>query len=208
MARQITRFSRRETAGGARWSSRRGATAGSCGSTERSRFDAKTSIVAVQTARQRRGRGVGDPGGIHLYGEWARGTPAVPTRRRAETSVSDLHTLMIRLAVGKSPSWHAGWLWFSNRGAHEIITVDVEATSQAMARVPTSTPCSIDWSPDGRLLIVPGPERACCATIHDRQRTRDANARWISYTVTPILISNRPQFRRVFFSSCIVGRRW
>ena len=38
-------------------------------------------------------------------------------------------------------------------------------------------------------------------------RRESANARCISYTVTSILIANRPQFRRVFFSSCIVRRR-
>ena len=44
------------------------------------------------------------------------------------------------------------------------------------------------------------------ATITSNER-EGANATCIPSTVTPIFISNRREFRRVFFSSCIVGRR-
>jgi sugar lactone lactonase YvrE len=72
--------------------------------------------------------------------------------------MSELQTLMTGLVVGESPRWHAGRLWFSNWGAQEIIAVDVQGRSEVMARVPTTVPFSIDWLPDGRLLIVSGPE--------------------------------------------------
>ena len=62
------------------------------------------------------------------------------------------------LVVGESPRWHAGRLWFSNWGAQEIIAVDVNGRSEVMVRVPTTVPFSIDWLPDGRLLVVSGPE--------------------------------------------------
>jgi sugar lactone lactonase YvrE len=69
-----------------------------------------------------------------------------------------LKTLMTGLIVGESPRWHDGRLWFSNWGAKEIVALGVDGRSEVMARVPTTIPFSIDWLPDGRLLIVSGPE--------------------------------------------------
>jgi sugar lactone lactonase YvrE len=61
------------------------------------------------------------------------------------------------LVIGESPRWHES-LWFSNWGTQEIIAVDVEGKSEVVTRVPTTIPFSIDWLPDGRLLVVSGPE--------------------------------------------------
>jgi sugar lactone lactonase YvrE len=72
--------------------------------------------------------------------------------------VTELNTLMTGLVVGESPRWHEGRLWFSNWGAQEIIALDGDGNSEVMARAPTTVPFSIDWLPDGRLLIVSGPE--------------------------------------------------
>jgi len=66
----------------------------------------------------------------------------------------ELRTLMSGLVVGESPRWHEGRLWFSNWGAQEIIAVSAEGSSEVMTRVATSIPFSIDWLPDGRLLVV------------------------------------------------------
>ena len=60
--------------------------------------------------------------------------------------------------VGESPRWHEGRLWFSNWGAGEIIAVDTEGNGEVMARVPTTIPFCFDWLPDGRMLVVSGPE--------------------------------------------------
>jgi sugar lactone lactonase YvrE len=65
---------------------------------------------------------------------------------------------MTGLAFGESPRWHDGRLWFSNWGAQEIIAVDLEGNSEVVMRVP-SFPFSIDWLPDGRLLITSGYDR-------------------------------------------------
>jgi sugar lactone lactonase YvrE len=67
-------------------------------------------------------------------------------------------TLMTGLVFGESPRWHEGRLWFSNWGAQEIIAVDVEGNSEMVTRFPTAIPFSIDWLPDGRLLVVSGQE--------------------------------------------------
>jgi sugar lactone lactonase YvrE len=62
---------------------------------------------------------------------------------------------MTGLAFGESPRWHDGRLWFSNWGAQEIIAVDLKGKSEVVVRLPfPSFPFSIDWLPDGRLLII------------------------------------------------------
>jgi sugar lactone lactonase YvrE len=76
-------------------------------------------------------------------------------KRKQEPSV---HLLLSGLVIGESPRWHEGRLWFSNWGAQEIIAVDVEGNSEVVTSVPTTIPFSIDWLPDGRLLVVSGPE--------------------------------------------------
>lgn len=65
----------------------------------------------------------------------------------------DLRTLRGGLVFPESPRWHGGRLWLSDWGAHEIIAVDLEGTSEVVARVP-SFPMCIDFLPDGRLVIV------------------------------------------------------
>jgi sugar lactone lactonase YvrE len=71
----------------------------------------------------------------------------------------DLQTLMTGLALGESPRWHDGRLWFSDWGAHEVVAVDLNGDSDIILHVP-SLPFSIDWLPDGRLLIVSPNDRA------------------------------------------------
>jgi len=71
--------------------------------------------------------------------------------------VPEPQTLMSGIAFGESPRWHDGRLWFADWGAQELIAADLEGRSEVVVRVPSS-PFSIDWSPEGRLLIVSGPE--------------------------------------------------
>jgi sugar lactone lactonase YvrE len=78
---------------------------------------------------------------------------------REDTPMTALATLMSGLVVGESPRWHDGRLWFCNWGAQEVVAVDTDGRSEVMTHVPTTIPFSIDWLPDGRLLIVSGPER-------------------------------------------------
>jgi sugar lactone lactonase YvrE len=65
--------------------------------------------------------------------------------------------LLTGLAIGESPRWHDGRLWFANWGTGEILAVDLDGKSEVMARVAAeSVPLSIDWGPDGALLVVAG----------------------------------------------------
>ena len=66
--------------------------------------------------------------------------------------------LLTGLKIGESARWHDGRLWLSNWGAQEVLAVDLDGNAEVMATVPTTIPFSIDWLPDGRLLVVAGPE--------------------------------------------------
>jgi sugar lactone lactonase YvrE len=70
----------------------------------------------------------------------------------------DVRTLLAGLAMGESPRWHDGRLWFSDWGTLEVVAVDLKGERETMARL-ASAPFSIDWLPDGRLLIVSARER-------------------------------------------------
>ena len=67
-------------------------------------------------------------------------------------------TLLTGLTFGESPRWHDGRLWFCNWGMQEVMAVALDGTSEIVVRVPTTIPFSIDWLPDGRLLVVSGRE--------------------------------------------------
>jgi sugar lactone lactonase YvrE len=62
-------------------------------------------------------------------------------------------TLVTGLAMGESPRWHEGRLWFCDWGKQEVVAVDLDGRSEVILRRPSS-PFSIDWLPDGRLLIL------------------------------------------------------
>ena len=72
--------------------------------------------------------------------------------------MSEVSLLMKGIAMGESPRWHEGQLWFSDWGAQEIIAVDLKGYSKVAVKVSIAPPFSIDWLPDGRFLIVSGRE--------------------------------------------------
>lgn len=67
------------------------------------------------------------------------------------------HVLMSGLILVESPRWHKDRLWFADWMAQELIAVDLEGTSEVILQAP-SMPLSIDWLPDGRLLLLSGGE--------------------------------------------------
>jgi sugar lactone lactonase YvrE len=66
-----------------------------------------------------------------------------------------MRTLMEGIGLGESPRWHDGRLWFSDWVAQELIAVSPDGESEVVANV-RSLPFSIDWLPDGPLLITSG----------------------------------------------------
>src|SRR3989442_1048426 len=61
--------------------------------------------------------------------------------------------LMEGILLGESPRWHDGKLWFADWVAEKLLTLDPAGKSEVVAEV-HSLPFSIDWLPDGRLLVV------------------------------------------------------
>lgn len=78
----------------------------------------------------------------------------------------ELSVLMSGLAFPESPRWHDGRLWFADWGAHEVIALSLDGTSEVVARV-ESFPMCIDWLPDGRLLIVSSAAQLLLAQEQD-----------------------------------------
>jgi len=68
--------------------------------------------------------------------------------------------LLDGLAMVESPRWHDGRLWFAHWGTGEILAVDLNGTSEVVGRGPEGLGWTIDWLPDGRLLVT-GPELLC-----------------------------------------------
>ena len=62
------------------------------------------------------------------------------------------------LVVGESPRWHDGRLWLSHWGTREVVAIDSTGNREVMATAPVDVAFSIDWLPDGPLLVTSGPE--------------------------------------------------
>ena len=70
-----------------------------------------------------------------------------------ESSALEAKTLLTGLVIGESPRWHEGRLWFANWGAAEIVAVDPDGNTEVVGTGPPGLGWSIDWLPDGRLLV-------------------------------------------------------
>jgi sugar lactone lactonase YvrE len=56
------------------------------------------------------------------------------------------------IQMGESPRWHDGRFWMSDWLAGEVLVFDADGTREVAARV-EGLPFSIDWLPDGRLVL-------------------------------------------------------
>src|SRR5215831_5342181 len=92
----------------------------------------------------------------------------------------EMKTLLTGLAMGESPRWHQGRLWFSDWGAQEIIATDLQGNHEVVLHVPFSLPFCIDWLLDGRLLVVSGREGLLVRREHDGSLVTHADLRDLS----------------------------
>jgi sugar lactone lactonase YvrE len=80
--------------------------------------------------------------------------------RTAADLMSDPRVLADGLGFPESTRWRDGRAWLCNWGSGEVLAVAAQGEREVIARLAQPTiPFSIDWLPDGRLLIVDGPER-------------------------------------------------
>jgi sugar lactone lactonase YvrE len=64
------------------------------------------------------------------------------------------------LGFPESTRWHDGRLWLCNWGSGEVLAIALSGERRVMARLaPETLPFSIDWLPDGRLLVIDGTRR-------------------------------------------------
>ena len=74
--------------------------------------------------------------------------------------MNDPQLLLDGLGFPESTRWHDGRVWLCNWGPGEVLALESGEPEVAARVAPGTIPFSIDWLPDGRLLIVDGPRRA------------------------------------------------
>ena len=67
--------------------------------------------------------------------------------------MTQTRVLLNGLAIGESPRWHDGRLWFSNWGTQEIVAVDLDGRSEVVGQGPSGLGWATAWLPDGRMLV-------------------------------------------------------
>ena len=72
--------------------------------------------------------------------------------------MTDPTVLASGLAMGESPRWHDDRLWVCDWVAGEVLTFDDDGNRKVVRTVPW-LPFSIDWLPDGRLVVTSGSGR-------------------------------------------------
>ena len=69
--------------------------------------------------------------------------------------MSQAQVLVTGLAIGESTRWHEGRLWLANWGTQQIVAISPDGTTEVVAVVPgAAIPYSLDWLPDGRLVVI------------------------------------------------------
>jgi sugar lactone lactonase YvrE len=99
--------------------------------------------------------------------------------------------LLTGLKIGESARWHQGRLWLSNWGTQQVLAVDLDGHTEVMATVPTTLPFSIDWLPDGRLLVVAGPEGRLLRQQPDRSLVDHADLSGLGAGLNEIVVDGR-----------------
>ena len=68
--------------------------------------------------------------------------------------MSEPNVLLSGLGIPESPRWHEGRLWFCNWIDRQVVAVGLDGTPEVRsARGKRPMGYSIDWLPDGRLLV-------------------------------------------------------
>ena len=102
-----------------------------------------------------------------------------------------MNVLVSGLAMGESPRWHEGRLWFADWGAQEIAAADLDGNIEVVVRTLFGLPFCFDWLPDGRLLIVAGRENRIVRREADASIVTHADLRGVSDQVWNEIVVDR-----------------
>jgi sugar lactone lactonase YvrE len=87
--------------------------------------------------------------------------------------MSEIRVVADGLGFPESTRWRDGRAWICNWGAGEVLAVSSDGGREVMARLaPQTIPFSIDWLPDGRMLVIDGHRAGCCARSRAERWTR------------------------------------
>jgi sugar lactone lactonase YvrE len=79
---------------------------------------------------------------------------------RGRDGMNETQILLQGLGFPESTRWRDGRIWLCNWGSGEVLAVAPDGEREVMAQLaPATLPFSIDWLPDGRLLVIDGPRR-------------------------------------------------
>ena len=82
--------------------------------------------------------------------------------------MNQTQVLVQGLGFPESTRWRDGCVWVCNWGTGEVLAVTSGGACKTAARIEAQTiPFSIDWLPDGRMLVIDGPRRLLLAEGFD-----------------------------------------
>jgi sugar lactone lactonase YvrE len=88
----------------------------------------------------------------------------------------EVHVVADGLGIPESTRWRDRRVWVCDWGAGEVLAVTPAGEREVTARLsPRTLPFSIDWLPDGRLLVVDGPRRRLLRQERDSSLTTVAD---------------------------------
>lgn len=102
----------------------------------------------------------------------------------------EIKTLLTGLGFGESPRWHKGRLWLANWAVQDIVAFNHDGSTEIIGTAP-SFPFSIDWLPDGRLLVIQGRERMLQRMEHDGLMVSHANLDGIAGSWNEIVVDGQ-----------------
>jgi sugar lactone lactonase YvrE len=74
--------------------------------------------------------------------------------------MGEVHVVLDGLGFPESTRWRDGRVWLCNWGSGEVLAVTPDGQREVITQLAAQTlPFSIDWLPDGRLLLIDGPQR-------------------------------------------------
>ena len=72
--------------------------------------------------------------------------------------MSDVEVLAEGITMGESVRWHDGRTWLCDWGAGSLLAVDGRGRVERIGGLGDVVPWTVDWLPDGRMLLVPRGE--------------------------------------------------